>query len=92
MDAGVFYNVKGPTLVQVGSGLYPDIYEDPFHSLNFSIRKALGTDKKTTISFKASNLLNDVRETYFSSFRAENQIYDHRMPGRTFSLGVSHNF
>ncbi|MFP4289106.1 MAG: TonB-dependent receptor domain-containing protein, partial [Bacteroidales bacterium] len=92
LDAGIFYNVKGPTLVQVGSGLYPDIYEDPFHSLNFSIRKALGADKKTTISFKASNLLDDVRENYFSSFRAENQIYDYMIPGRTFSLGVSHNF
>ncbi len=92
IDAGLFYNVKGPSLTLVGSGLYPDVYEDPFHGLNASFQKRIGKDKNTTLSFKASNILNDTREEYFSSFRAEHQPYSIENPGRTFSMGVSYSF
>ena len=57
MDIGLFYNVKGPTLALVGLGLVPDVYMEPFHSLNFSLFKALS--EKATIDFKVANMLND---------------------------------
>ena len=39
MSAGLFYNVKGRTLEIVGGNLAPDIYTEPFHSLNFTFNK-----------------------------------------------------
>ncbi len=92
LDAGLFYNVKGPTLFLVSSGLYPDVYSEPFHSLNFSINKQLGKDNKTSVDFRVSNILDDRQEMFFQSFRAENQPFSGFNPGISFSLGVRHNF
>lgn len=92
LDVGLFYNVKGETLVIVGSGLYPDVYSEPFHSLNFSLNKRIGANKNTAIDFKVDNILNDKRESFFQSYEAENQIFNSLNPGITFSIGVSHNF
>lgn len=91
-NAGLFYNVKGPTLYIVGVGLYPDVYAEPFHSLNFSLNKAFGKDGRTSLDFKVSNLLNDRVEKFYQSYQAQDQIFDSINPGRTISLGVSHNF
>ncbi|MFO8001864.1 MAG: TonB-dependent receptor [Marinilabilia sp.] len=92
LDAGVFYNVKGPTLTIVGGGLFPDIYSEPFHSLNFNLNKKLGENKKTTVDIKISNLLNEKRESYFKAYEARQQIYNSINPGRSFSIGVSYKF
>jgi TonB-dependent receptor len=90
IDAGLFYNVKGPTLSLVGSGLYPDVYDDPFHGLNASFQKRLGRNQNTTISLKVSNILGDTVESYFSSFRAGQQPFSIENPGTTFSIGVNY--
>ncbi|WP_372932886.1 TonB-dependent receptor [Mariniphaga sediminis] len=91
-DAGLFYNVKGPTLSIVGAGLFPDIFIKPFHSLNFSLNKKIGESKNTTIDFKVSNILNARTESYYQSYHAENKPYSQMSPGRKFSLGVSYRF
>ena len=92
LDAAFFYNVKGPTLSIVGAGLFPDIYIEPFQSLNFSMNKKLGEDKNTSIDFKISNILNSRTESYYHSFNAEKQLYSSIGPGRSYSLGVSFRF
>ena len=92
LNAGIFYNVKGPTLTIVGLGLYPDVYNVPFHSLNFGINKKLGKDGRTVIDFKVSNILNDKRESVYRSFNAEDQYFNSFSPGISFGLGVSHKF
>lgn len=92
INAGIFYNVKGPTLYIVGVGLYSDVYTEPYHGLNFSFNKSLGKEGKTSIDFRIDNLLNDRVEKFYQSFGAQQQIFDSMNPGRTFSLGVSHNF
>lgn len=92
IQSGIFYNVKGPTLSIVGAGLFPDIYVDPFHSLNFSINKKFGEDKRTKIDVKVSNILGDKVFSYYSSFRAQDQPFISYNIGRTFSVGVSHKF
>ncbi len=92
LEAGLFYNVKGPTLTLVGVGLYPDVYSEPFHSLNFSINKRFGAKGQTKVDFKVANLLNDRREMFFESFEAENQEFNGFNPGVTFSAGLSHSF
>ncbi len=92
LNAGVFYNVKGPTLYIVGVGLYPDVYTEPFHGVNLSVNKAFGKDGRTAIDFKVDNLLNDRTEKFYQSYNASKQIFDSMNPGTTFSLGISHKF
>ncbi|NNC82511.1 MAG: TonB-dependent receptor [Flavobacteriales bacterium] len=91
-DAGIFYNVKGPTLEVVGIGLYSDVYTQPFHSLNFSLNKALGEDNRTSLDIKVANLLDDRIESFYTSYEAEEQIFSSYAPGMAFSLGFSHKF
>lgn len=91
-DSGLFYNVKGATLQIVGAGLYPDIFYEPFHSLNFSISKKLGKEGRTSIDFQASNLLNDRVESFYQSFEARDQPFSSLNPGMAFGLGLSHKF
>ncbi|MFP4471482.1 MAG: TonB-dependent receptor domain-containing protein, partial [Bacteroidales bacterium] len=92
LSAGLFYNVKGETLSIVGTGVFPDMYVRPFHSLNLSINKNLGEAHNTSINFKISNILNQKVEGVFKSFNARPELYNRFNPGRTFSLGISHNF
>lgn len=89
-DAGIYYNVKGSTLAIVGVGLYPDIYDEPFHSLNFSLNKKIGIDHRTSVSFKATNLLGSKRESLFKAFPSNTELYSSINPGRTFSVGISY--
>lgn len=91
-DAGLFYNVKGKTLEIVGAGLFPDVFFQPFHNVNFSLQKTLGADGNTTIDFQVSNILNDSLESLYSSFRADDEIFNRLNPGRSFGLGISHKF
>lgn len=90
MDIGLFYNVKGPTLALVGLGLVPDVYMEPFHSLNFSLFKALS--EKATIDFKVANMLNDNIDQVYKSFGAEDEFFTSLNPGVSFSLGISYKF
>ena len=92
IDAGLFYNVKGPTLYIVGAGLFPDIYFESFHSLNFSVSKKFGEEKRSSIDFRISNLLNDAWEYNYQSYKATPQTFSRMSPGRAFSIGFSHKF
>lgn len=92
LEAGMFYNVKGPTLYIVGGEIFPDIYSEPFHSLNFSINKKLGGEGNSTIDLKISNLLNDTSEILYQAFLATPETFEYRAPGRSFSIGYSYRF
>ena len=65
---GLFYNVQGRTLEVVGTGIVPDVYTVPFHSLNFNLKKFLDNDGKSSISIKAKNILNSKKESVYESF------------------------
>jgi outer membrane receptor for ferrienterochelin and colicin len=80
--ASVLYNVFGRRITSAGAGAFPDVYEQPRHVLDLSLRRRMGG----RLSFKldAENLLNArhelvqggvVRETYRT--------------GRAFSFGVT---
>lgn len=92
INAGVFYNVKGETLYIVGGGLFPDIYFQPFHSLNASFVKKFGKNDATAIDIRVNNILNDNVEIFYQSFEAESQVFSRLNPGRAISVGISHNF
>ena len=90
-DAGLYYNVKGRTLAVVGGGLFPDVYAEPFQGLKFSLNKAFGPDQRTSVSFEVDNILNDVREEFYSGFQAADQFYSRFSPGMTVGLGVKYS-
>jgi len=65
-EGNLGYNVKGPTLFIVGIANIPDVYEDPFHNLDFKVSKRLGGDNgRSKVSLSARNLLNDNIEYYY---------------------------
>jgi outer membrane receptor protein involved in Fe transport len=92
MDAGLYYNVKGETLTVVGGGLFPDVYAQPFNSLNFNMNKSIGAERRANINFSISNIMNDKREEFYKSFRADDRIYYAYSPGVEIGLGFSYNF
>lgn len=92
LQTGLFFNMQGKTLEVVGLGGIPDVYTKPFESLNFTLNKAFGESKKSSIDFKVSNILGAERESIQESFRAQDKIYSLRQPGTEFSIGYSYKF
>ena len=92
LETGVFYNVQGKTLEVVGFGQNPDVYTQPFNSLNFNISKAFGEEQNSKISFKLSNILNDKKESWYESYGAASQNFSYRDLGTSFSVGYSLSF
>jgi outer membrane receptor protein involved in Fe transport len=91
-QAGIFYNVQGEALQVVGTGIVPDVYTQPFNSLNLTLNKKFGTDKRSSLDLKISNILGQDRESLYESYEAEPLIYTQRQPGTEFSLGYSYSF
>lgn len=92
MSAGLFYNVKGRTLEIVGGNLAPDIYTEPFHSLNFTFNKTFGKDGKQALNIKVSNILNDARESLYQAFEADPEVFNRFFPGTAVSIGYTYSF
>ena len=92
LQTGLFYNVQGETLEVVGIGLVPDVFTKPFNSLNFTLNKAFGEDRRSTIDIKVANILNSVRRSDYTSFGAQDQTFSVREPGTEFSLGYTYKF
>mgnify|MGYP000265079372 FL=1 len=47
------YNVQGKKLAVIGVGALPDVYEQPFHSLNLKVSKSVGASKNWKASISA---------------------------------------
>ena len=100
-DAGLFYNVKGKTLVVVGGGIEPDVFAQPFNSLNFNMNKLLGENEQWAVNFSINNILNDRLEQFYErSFSnasegglpASPAIFQRFSPGISFGAGVKYSF
>ena len=92
LQTGLFFNVQGKTLEVVGTGIVPDVYTVPFNSLNFTLNKKFGPEKKSTVDIKVSNILNSKRKSIYESFSASDQIFTQLNPGTEFSIGYSYSF
>lgn len=90
--AGLFYNVQGKTLEIVGNGFVPDVYTIPFNSLNVTLNKTFGENKRSAIDVKVNNILDSERKSEYESFGASNQTFSLRQPGVEFSLGYTYKF
>lgn len=91
-DAGVFYNVQGPTLNFVGFGNRTDTYAVPFHSVNLNINKSFGTEERFQAGLNIQNLLNEKKEFIFESYEAQDQIFTRLAPGTKVSLRLGYSF
>ena len=85
------YNVQGKKLAAIGIGRIPDVYEQPFHSLNFKVSKSFGADGAWQASLTSKNLLLSTRRRLYESFNATSQVYSYFNPGMTITAGVSYN-
>ncbi len=86
LEAGLYYNVQGETLLIVGIVDRPDIYTVPFHSLNFNANKSFGKNNRMSIGLKVENILNDKKEAIFKSYDSANRYYTRLSPGTKFTL------
>lgn len=90
------YNVQGKKLAVIGVGNLPDVYEQPFHSLNLKVSKGFGKIHKGEdaprwqASLRAQNLLNNARRRFYEAYEAEPQVYDYLNQGMTFSGSVTY--
>lgn len=92
LDAGIYYNVQGKTLLYTGIVDRPDIYSVPFHSLNFNMNKTFGKDDKMQFGLKIDNILNDKTESVYNSFNSMDQFFTSIAPGRRFQVRYTYNF
>jgi len=92
LEAGVYYNVQGPTLQFVGMVDRPDVYTVPFHSLNFNMNKTFGSDDQFRAGLGVTNLMNDARESIYQSFGAEDQYFQRMKIGTQVNAKFSYSF
>lgn len=92
IEAGVFYNVQGPTLNFIGFGNRTDTYTVPFHSLNLNFNKSFGADERIQTGINVTNLLNEKRQEIFKSYNAQDQIFSSISPGTRISLKFAYSF
>jgi outer membrane receptor protein involved in Fe transport len=89
LNAGLFFNIQGKTLEVVGTGFAPDVYTQPFESLNLNLSKSLGENQNKIITVKIENILDSKKQSVYESFRAEDKVFSFRDQGITFSIGYS---
>ena len=86
-DASLVYNVSGSKIIINVKGATPDIYAQPFHSLNFVANKAVG--KHFVVGMKMKNLLNQ-RYSELYTFKERVYIYRQYKPGMLFELSLKY--
>ncbi|KAA3641077.1 MAG: TonB-dependent receptor, partial [Bacteroidetes bacterium] len=89
-QANISYNVLGEKLYLVEIGALPDVYEQPFHSLNFKVSQQFGPEQQFKVSFGVKNILDSTFERS-SEFEGQTYLFQSYKPGRNFSVGFSYN-
>jgi len=89
-EAGIYYNVQGKTLEIVGIKDRPDIYVNPFHSLNLNISKQFKSG--IGIGIKVKNILNSKDEKVYQSYNAQDQYYEFKEEGISYGFSISYKF
>ncbi len=88
-DVSLVYNVTGPKILINVKGGTPDIYAQPFHSLNVVANKAFGEHFIVGLKFK--NLLDQTYSELYT-FKGRDYIYRQFKPGMLFELSLNYEF
>ena len=86
------YNVQGPQLSVIGSGIVPDVYTMSFHSLNFNAYHSFGKKRNSRLALGVDNILNDDRLLVYRSFEAEDEVFTRFKPGMAISIRYTYTF
>ncbi len=89
LTASLFYNVSGRRLTAVGSVGAPDVYEEAFHLLNFSLSKKVY--ENISLKLSVNNILND-RQEKIQEFKGTEYIYSSHTKGVSYSVGMKYSF
>jgi TonB-dependent receptor len=92
INVNASYNVQGKTLQVIGIGAVPDVFSQPFHSLNLNMYKDFGRSSKHRITVGISNILDSVRKDMYKGYGDAEAIYSVYKPGRSFSLTYGYMF
>ena len=88
LESGIYYNVKGETLSIVSMNANPDIYTDPFNSLNFNLNKKINSHFSLGISLR--NILKQNKTMITDSYGAKKEVYRSYNPGRFFGFKINY--
>ncbi len=69
LESNVAYNISGPKLIIISQSAAPNIYEMPFHQLDFNISKRIS--KYLEIKLAVKNILNDDHKTSYINHKVE---------------------
>lgn len=83
-EVNVSYNVFGRRISEVGIAGTPDIYEEPFHRIDFVFNQSIG--RSISVRLAAKNLLDPEVE-----YTQGGETQRHYKTGRSFSLGASYS-
>lgn len=90
-EIGVFYNVYGPRITEVGTNGLPDFYEQPFHRLDVAWSQKLGGGFQLKVT--GANLLNQrIRITQTDASNGLQRVVFGYSPGVQFNATVSWNY
>jgi hypothetical protein len=92
IEFGLYYHVQGSTLEYVGVADRPDIYTEPFQSLNFNTSVKMGKENRVVLGLKVENILNEEIQLVYKSFHAADQYFERRSPGILTTLKFSYSF
>jgi hypothetical protein len=84
-ELGLFYNVYGPRITEVGTNGLPDFYEQPFHRLDFAWTQRLGGNFQLKLA--AANILNQ----RIRIAQNERTVFTF-LPGVQFNATISWNY
>lgn len=90
-ETGIFYNVQGETLVFVGFANRTDVYAVPFNSLNYTASYKFGPENRYEVSFKITNILDDLREQVHKNYGAQDQIFSRLRPATEIAMRFAYN-
>lgn len=85
--SSLYYNVFGERLAEISLGGTPDVYEQPFHTLNYSLSKNL--TQRVSLKFSAKNLMDSTSKKVHS-YKGKDYVYSSYKKGRSVSLGLGY--
>lgn len=92
LNANLSYNVQGESLFIIGVGAVPDVYTQPFHSLNLNLYRDFGFEKNHRLTVGLKNILKAERKDLYKGHGNAEAIYSIFRPGREFSLTYGYSF
>jgi TonB-dependent receptor len=87
LDANLAFNMNGRKLDVVISGVTPDVYIEPYPTLDFNISKSIG--EKIDVKFKVSNILDSYHEHTYS-YKNVDYYFRRYGYGRSFGIGFTY--